>query len=208
MKHVKESALQLFSEAGRVLQILPVDNELFIIARDVDPQRGVANVAYGCHVRNGFRDLQSVQSKIATKIKDVEGTSKHAQNSNGNRGELHALIMDVATEVGDILSRAEFPLLPSDPADVLLVCADPTLLGLPWSLVPIGGRLLIERVRSLTLSSSIGASTVLAELATKRDFSEPFDIAAYCDCGRHGELKWSRMFHDQAGKPCGSKSWI
>ena len=197
----------LFREKGAIVQILPVDDDLIVIGRDIDYGSECMRAAQGRKISSGARRLRHVYEQYFSDkgiVNNICSRLLHLSKENIHefnylRQELHHAAIRAASEVGSVV----LPFIDKDAldGDVLLVSPDPRILCLPWSLAHIDDLPLIKHTRSLSISASIGASNRLCEIAKSRSFSKSLDVAAYCDCSQG--LNWRRLFRDRNGNACG-----
>lgn len=190
---------QIFREGGSIVQVLPVGDDLYFIQTQINQDGHASSTSHpvimGAHRRlrelvvwyRGETERVHRHLKLAL-VNGWDNTFLYEKLANATR--------ECVRELGEVFARR---LIVTDQADVLIACADPELLSLPWSLMEMSGQPLIERVRSLTFNVSVGAA---AALQRPQSCNGKFDIAAYChDTDHNGEnaLKWERMFFDPNG---------
>ncbi len=192
---------------GVILQLLPAGDDLIVIVQKPAAEGDSAVTYHGSRVQHGTRKLRRIHATFFGAQGRITFINKHlAQLGNRDircfhkkRLELHRAADDASKAVGSVLPTGLEGVLAGH--DVLLVCSDPSLLCLPWSLAAMDEHPLITHVRSLTVSASIGVSNGLATIAGKRRIGNLCEIAAYGD--RTQGLNWQRLMKDRLGNRIG-----
>lgn len=211
IRRYNDSERLVFRSSGRIIQLFEDAGDLVIISRDVGNGRNAPSSTPCFRVPGGVGRLSDIHTrslgssgsvtKTVAEVLSVPREPDRIEEYRSLRTKLHDLVRDVSNEMAEVLTPSLRAFEAGEPRDFLLVCSQPYVLSFPWSLMPLAGGRLIENVASLTLSSSVGASGLLAEIAASRDGQDPFSISAYCDC-REG-LQWHRLVIDANGNPAG-----
>ena len=201
----------IFAGDGEIWHLIAVNGDLWWIRLQVssgEPRLRVTTTTTK-HVKcvgvaKRLRELHAAflgpDGQITNARRRASAASDQASQSAA-RQDLDEAVVGLSLKMTEILGGVRTIAAEVQDKDLLLVCADPRLLALPWGIAPTPAGPLMQVVRSLTINASIGAAAASAKTSTARSNDSLTDLAAYCAPGPEtaGRLHWHEMFTGETG---------
>ena len=202
---------RIFAGEGEIWHLIPADDDLWWIrvrVTNAEPRLRIAHsaiervslVGVARRLRELHRSFLGSNGKV-TDARRCASAARDADLQSEALQELDETIVRLSESMDQAIGSAGDFAAEVRGKDLLLVCADPRLLALPWGILPTNAGPLIQVARSFTINASIGATASAAALPNAHaTHNSTTDLAAYCSPGLPGaRLLWHEMFTADAG---------